>query len=123
MAKVAAGVVTGVAAGTATITATSANGKNAPCTVTVTTPTPVEEAFFADVVVAPNPCSEQLRILNPQGHVGAYELLNLSGQLLLSGVLEGTEVVIEMGTLPAGNYLLRLSAQGVQGKVVNVVKR
>lgn len=123
VAKVAAGVVTGVAAGTATITATSANGKNAPCTVTVTTPTPVEEAFFADVVVAPNPCSEQLRILNPQGHVGAYELLNLSGQLLLSGVLEGTEVVIEMGTLPAGNYLLRLSAQGVQGKVVNVVKR
>ncbi len=123
VAKVAAGVVTGVAAGTAIITATSANGKNAPCTVTVTTPTPVEEAFFADVVVAPNPCSEQLRILNPQGHVGAYELLNLSGQLLLSGVLEGTEVVIEMGTLPAGNYLLRLSAQGVQGKVVNVVKR
>ncbi len=123
VAKVAAGVVTGVAAGTAIITATSANGKPASCTVTVTTPTPVEEAFFADVVVAPNPCSEQLRILNPQGHVGAYELLNLSGQLLLSGVLEGTEVVIEMGTLPAGNYLLRLSAQGVQGKVVNVVKR
>lgn len=123
VAKVAAGVVTGVAAGTATITATSANGKPASCTVTVTTPTLVEEAFFADVVVAPNPCSEQLRILNPQGYVGAYELLNLSGQLLLSGVLEGTEVVIEMGTLPAGNYLLRLSAQGVQGKVVNVVKR
>ncbi|MGP1460448.1 MAG: T9SS type A sorting domain-containing protein, partial [Bacteroides sp.] len=88
------------------------------CTVTLNpekyTPKPdaVEDAVLASLSVAPNPFTAQLRILNPEGIVGRYELVNQMGAVLRSGVLEGDALLVDTEALPAGLYFVRLTAQG-----------
>ena len=65
---------------------------------------------FANVIVAPNPFKEQLRIANyeSRGEM-AYELLNVNGQLVRAGSLQPTETVVETSDLAQGVYVLRLT--------------
>ena len=85
-------------------------------------PGAVEDAVFVNVVVAPNPFDSQLRISN--GDVrGKYALYNTHGLEVASGALEGAETRINTTTLPAGMYLLRLTAENGAQKTFSVVKR
>ena len=85
-------------------------------------PGAVEDAVFANVVVAPNPFDAQLRISN--GDVsGTYALLNAQGVVVAFGALEGAETRINTVPLPAGMYLLRLTAENGAQKTFSVVKR
>ncbi len=117
------GKVTAKAVGKATITAkTKEGGYTATCEVTVTRPAAIEDAVFASVVVSPNPFNTQLRISN--GDVrGKYTLLNTLGVEVTSGVLEAAETRINTTSLPAGIYLLRLTAENGAAKTFTVVKR
>ena len=118
----ASGLVTAVAVGTATITA-SIGSKTATCTVTVNAPpTAVEDALLAGVVVAPNPFSAQLRILNPEGVSVAYELVNLAGVVLRTGVFAGVETIVDTADLSAGLYFVRLTGENGASRTVRVVK-
>ena len=118
----ASGLVTAVAVGTATITA-SIGSKTATCTVTVNAPpTAVEDALLAGVVVAPNPFSAQLRILNPEGVSIAYELVNLAGVVLRAGVVAGVETTVDTADLSAGLYFVRLTGENGASRTVRVVK-
>ena len=118
------GLVRALKEGTATITAT-VGGKTATCTVTVTAapaPLAVEDAVLASVVVAPNPFSSQLRIVNPEGIALRYELVTLTGNVVRAGALDGTETIVDTEALPAGLYFVRLTGQNGAKKVVKVVK-
>jgi len=63
----------------------------------------------AMVMLYPNPCSNQLKIANIEGDYTA-EVISLTGSALLRYTLSG-ESVIDVSTLPAGQYLLRVSSQ------------
>ena len=78
---------------------------------------------FANVIVAPNPFKEQLRIANyeSRGEM-AYELLNVNGQLVRAGSLQPTETVVETSDLAQGVYILRLSTSQDAVKTFRLVK-
>ncbi len=79
----------------------------------------VEDALLAGIAVAPNPFSSQLRLLNPEGIVARYEVVNASGMVVRSGALSEKEVVVDTETLSAGIYFVRLEAQnGAQKSLV-----
>ena len=84
-------------------------------------PEAVEDLLFAEVVVAPNPFAELLRIVG-NGVSGTYDLLNANGQVVATGIFDASETVVATSDLPSGFYFLRLSAEGV-AKTVKVVKK
>ena len=118
------GNIKGVAAGEATITVKSKKDESikSTCKVVVESASSVEDAVFANVVVAPNPFSAQLRIANGE-LCGTYTLLNVQGVVVTSGVLEGAETRINTSSFPAGIYLLRLSADNGAMQTYRVVKQ
>ncbi|MGP1460151.1 MAG: BspA family leucine-rich repeat surface protein [Bacteroides sp.] len=83
--------------------------------------TAVEDAVLAGISVAPNPFTSQLRIVNPEGIVARYTLVNTLGGVVRSGVLSGTEVV-DTEALPAGLYFVRVIGQNGATRVLRVVK-
>ncbi len=85
-------------------------------------PQAVEDALLAGIVVAPNPFTTQLRIVNPEGVAGHYEVVNLMGSVLRSGLLDTNEVVVDTEDLPSGLYFVRLEAQGNARKTVKLLK-
>ena len=85
-------------------------------------PQAVEDALLAGIVVAPNPFTTQLRIVNPEGVAGHYEVVNLMGSVLRLGVLDTNEVVVDTEALPSGLYFVRLEAQGNAQKTVKLLK-
>ena len=118
------GNLKGVAVGEAVITVKSKQDETIKntCKVIVEPATAVEDAVFANVVVAPNPFDNQLRIANYELR-GTYTLLNAQGIVVTSGVLEGTETRINTSMLPAGMYLLRLSADNGAMQTYRIVKQ
>jgi len=119
----ATGLVTAVKKGTAKVTAT-VDGQTAMCTVNVTeskVPKAVEDAVLSTVIVAPNPFTTQLRILNPEGASMTYELLNLAGQVLRAGALNGIEMVVDTADLPAGGYFARLTGENGAKRTIRII--
>ena len=90
--------------------------------VPVTAPGAAEDALLAEVVVAPNPFDNQLRIMSYELR-GEYVLLNAQGVVVRSGNMDGNEVVIETSNLTSGLYLLRLTAENGAVKTYRVVKQ
>jgi len=87
-----------------------------------TRPTAVEDAYFANVKVNPNPFAEQLRIQNAELQSATYALLNAQGVLLQSGALVYGETVLDTNDLTAGLYLVRVTANGMS-KTYSVIKK
>ena len=123
------GLITAVSVGTANITITTEDGnKTETCKVTVSqstspdNPNAVEEAIFANISVAPNPFSSQLRISHKEAINVRYALLDARGSILYQGSLEGAETTLNTENLKAGIYLLRLSADNSATKTITVVK-
>ena len=83
--------------------------------------TSVEDAILANVLVAPNPFTMQLRVVC-NGATGRYDLLNAQNIVVRSGNMAGNEVLIETTDLPSGLYLLRLTATNGATEVVTIVK-
>ena len=81
----------------------------------------MESAPLASIVVAPNPFSAQLQIINDAWVEGEYELLTASGVVVRSGALQGRETLLNTVELRAGGYLLRLLV-GKEQKTIFVVK-
>ncbi|GHT14674.1 hypothetical protein AGMMS4956_12930 [Bacteroidia bacterium] len=123
------GVVTAVAAGTATITVTTEDGSHtASCAVTVTaaagggetpggeTPTSVEAQTIASLHIYPNPTSDQITVNSDQWNAGdKVEIYNVNGSLVGAYSIRPT---INIAHLPAGIYIVK-----VGNKVAKVVKQ
>ena len=93
------------------------------CTVTVTKGTDVQDLFFANVHIMPNPFNTQLRILLSGECQGMqYELINLAGSLVRKGQINSTETQIETAELQSGIYLLRLTTETGLVKSYRLVK-
>ena len=123
------GLITAVSVGTATITVTTEDGnKTETCKVTVSqstspdVPDGVEDALLANISVAPNPFDSQLRIVSGELK-GTYALLNGQGVVVLSGELGEAHTYLSTAALPAGVYLLRITATNGATKTFTVVKR
>ena len=84
--------------------------------------TAVDDAVFANVLVAPNPFIAQLRLVC-NGAMGRYDLLNAQGAVVRNGNMDGNEVMIETTDLTSGLYLLRLTAENGATKTYCVVKQ
>ncbi len=84
--------------------------------------TAVSESLFAQVSIQPNPCQDVLQIEGAEQLV-RYELLNLHGLIIESGVLAAPEQNISTALLAAGMYLLRLSHASGASQTLRVVKQ
>lgn len=87
-----------------------------------TEPQAVEDPSLASITIAPNPFSSQLRIVNPNGVTLRYELVNLMGTVLRSGVSDSIELFIATSELPAGVYFICLEAQAGIRRTIKVSK-
>ena len=67
--------------------------------------------------VFPNPTTGQLRITNDELRMENYNIYNLMGQMVMQGELQGKTTTINVETLPAGMYFLKIA-----GKAVKFVK-
>jgi hypothetical protein len=68
-----------------------------------------QAALEAQVLTYPNPAHSSLTVLRPASKAAAAELLNSLGQRVRSLALPTTETTIDLCTLPAGVYTLRLT--------------
>ena len=99
------------------------------CSVTVeaTTPDPgvaVEDAVFANVLVAPNPFEADLRIvLDGESQGVKYELINANGSIVRKGTIVANDTRIETAELTAGIYILRLTSGSGKTKSFTLVKK
>ena len=98
------------------------NGGDRPTPPIAPPSTGVEDALFANVMVAPNPFTNQLRILNPEGVVGRYTLVNTLGGVVRSGALSSTEVFVDTEALPAGIYFVCIEIQGGVKRSIMAIK-
>ena len=83
--------------------------------------TSVDDTVLANVLVAPNPFTTELRLVC-NGAMGHYDLLNAQGVVVRRGNMDGNKVVIETTDLTSGLYLLRLTAESGATKTITVVK-
>lgn len=85
-------------------------------------PNAVEDAAFAEIVIAPNPFSSVLRISNIVREGMLYSLINARGVPVLSGVLPEGDVTLSTSDLPSGLYLLRVQTPEGATKSWRMVK-
>ena len=99
------------------------------CDVTVeaTTPDPgvaVEDAVFANVLVAPNPFEADLRIvLDGESQGVTYQLISANGAVVRSGNILSNETRVETAELTADIYILRLTSGSGKTKSFTLVKK
>jgi len=85
--------------------------------------TAVQDLYFANVVVAPNPFDNQLRIANEGLQNATYTLLNAEGVVISSGALVDGETVLNTNELSAGLYLVRITVASGEAKTYRVIKK
>ena len=126
------GNVTGVKVGTVKIEVTTdvATVKG-ECSVTVEangeTPDPgvaVEDAVFANALVAPNPFEADLRIvLDGESQGVTYQLISANGSIVRKGTIVANDTRIETAELTAGIYILCLTSESGKTKSFTLVKK
>jgi lipoprotein len=94
----------------------------ATCKVKVTKGTPVEDALFASIVVAPNPFVDVLRISTEGVNGLSYTLYSTQGNVVLHGELTNTTSEINTTGVPSGLYLLRIATKDGASKTWRIVK-
>ena len=67
-----------------------------------------------EIVIYPNPANDFIRIKTNITEAAWYNIYNISGQVILSGNVNGSNPLIKLPQLPAGLYLFQLENQSVQ---------
>lgn len=70
------------------------------------------KALQKGLIVFPNPTSDKLSVTVAGGFDGQVEILNLQGQVLSVQKIGATQSEISVGSLPAGQYMIRIPALG-----------
>jgi uncharacterized repeat protein (TIGR02543 family) len=116
-------VATDETATSITVTATSTADPTKSGTATVTVPassnTPVLADAYTALTVYPNPTSHLLTVVNDKAKAGdRIEVLSITGVLVKTYLSTGPATTIDLSSLPAGTYLVKLGAA-----VAKVVKQ
>ncbi len=82
----------------------------------------VVETALGSLSVSPNPFTWQLRIGNPSGLVGRYELIHQMGGIVRSGGLNGCDIFLETSSLPSGLYIVRFYGTNSSERSEKVIK-
>ena len=76
----------------------------------------VNEAAASLATVYPNP-AKNVVMINSAIYVNSYEVYNMTGAMVMSGVADANTFSIDVRNLPAGAYMIRMSSEsGVFGK-------
>ncbi len=115
----------GATVGTANITYIAPTGCYTSKTVTVNAP-PCYNGVAQilpenQVSVTPNPAFDQFVLQSPKGFYTYMEILNDLGQVLLKQQVSGTQLMVNISTLPPGTYSVRLTGQ-YDTRVIRLVK-
>jgi len=115
----------GATVGTANITYIAPTGCYTSKTVTVNAP-PCYNGVAQilpenQVSVTPNPAFDQFVLQSPKGVYTYMEILNDLGQVLLKQQVSGTQLTVNINTLPPGTYSVRLTGQ-YDTRVIRLVK-
>jgi hypothetical protein len=104
-----------------TVTVTAEDGETTTdyvIDITVST-TGIEEGIFNDVSVYPNPATNLVHINTGETEVHLIELVNLLGQTVLSTNADAQEVVMNVGDLHEGVYIVRFDGVPVSKILIN----
>lgn len=71
----------------------------------------VDDNFITRSWLHPNPASDHLMIAG-LSHFSNVRVLDIMGREVLKGMSEGTQLVLNVQSLPLGNYLLHIQANG-----------
>ena len=113
------GVVTAHKAGTTTITATTSDGgKTADCMVTSISVTGVQDIETPLATIYPNPNNGQFTVVFAEDGANRISIANVSGTILISEIVTGTNCKIDISNYPQGIYFLSI----VNGKRKTTVK-
>ena len=113
------GIVTGLAAGTATITAiTQDGGKQASCMITVNGIISGTEDNIKQPVLFPNPAKEELTVSFSQYGVYRVSIYATDCRALSTNIVTGTSCCIDVSSYPQGVYML-IAEDGKMGKTVS----
>ena len=109
---VANGVITTIAAGTATITVTSKNaGKIATCAVTVLAPLGIDELTTKTISVYPNPVKDVLYIGGFNGVGKDIRIVDITGRQISAQKSNGT---VNVSNLAKGVYIISIDNQNAK---------
>ena len=72
----------------------------------------VENVEMSLLTVYPNPASEKLMV-ESQFVVNQYDIYNVNGAMILSKTVNGKSFEINVSELPAGTYLIKMTADGM----------
>lgn len=72
-----------------------------------TSSTNIGSITLDELAIHPNPANDRVRIEHADGALNLVEVWSSDGRLVLSQVVMSTPAVLEVGTLPVGNYHLR----------------
>ena len=112
-------VVTAHKAGTTTITATTSDGgKTADCMVTSILVTDVQDTETPLATIYPNPNNGQFTVVFAEDGANRISIANVSGTILISKIVTGTNCKIDISNYPQGIYFLSI----VNGKRKTTVK-
>ena len=65
--------------------------------------------------------AQSLRLSNPEGRYGRMQVLSADGKLLQASRLAAGDNVFELGTVPAGVYLVRVQGDGAEDATFRIV--
>lgn len=76
-----------------------------------------------NISVYPNPVVDNLKLVNPSTEKVDFQIINLSGQTLSRGFLQGFSTVeVDFSTLPSGTYLIQFKSD-LDNQSIKIIKQ
>jgi hypothetical protein len=78
---------------------------NGPCTIGIT------ETMNTTITMVPNPSHEMIRLELPRVEVGSVEVIDVTGRVVMTDVISGSSMLLNILQLPEGIYTVQLTGQ------------
>lgn len=82
----------------------------------------VNDAEISKIDIYPNPAKDFIQINSKQNNLLNYNLVDVSGRIILSGKLSGSNSKISTEKIPNGNYILNLKGENLNHSQKIIIK-